>query len=481
MRHKAAHGTESRRTSRLPWILAMLAAIAFAAVVLPAAPAHAEPNGLSTAEVSFAGNDGVVLRGTVLAPAPATERRPAMVMVQGAGNRGRQTLRADAEAFARRGIVTLIYGKRTVGYSLFHRDYSVLADDALAGLRLLGSRPDVDPARIGMWAASEGAFVAPLAANRSTDVKFLIVVGAVGVTPAAQTAWQWGEYLQHAGVSGSLSRTMRVTAVPMMIGAGLFPEANFDPAPAWDHVRQPVLAQWGELDHDAVPRESSQIIRQSLERGGNTNYTIRFVPAVRHSLHRTANGGFDHLDSLPSDYGDYEAAWIRRLAHALPEAITEPAPAQDSAAPVFKSLAWYESPWLQLAALLLFAVAFAGYPLTAAARRIRGRRGAPPVRRPARWLAAGGIATTMGTLTYLFFMMATAANFVGPTVIGRPIPWLVLQILAVATVGATAATALSWRRHQREISRSGQARLGLLVGAGLLFLPWAVYWGLLIP
>jgi hypothetical protein len=26
-----------------------------------------------------------------------------------------------------------------------------------------------------------------------------------------------------------------------------------------------------------------------------------------------------------------------------------------------------------------------------------------------------------------------------------------------------------------------RARLGLLVAAGLLFLPWAVYWGLLIP
>jgi hypothetical protein len=77
--------------------------------------------------------------------------------------------------------------------------------------------------------------------------------------------------------------------------------------------------------------------------------------------------------------------------------------------------------------------------------------------------------------------MVTAANVIGPVVIGRPIPWLVLQCLAVATVVATAATARSWRRHRRDLPRADRVRLGLLAAAGLLFLPWATYWGLLIP
>ncbi|MEU5941075.1 hypothetical protein ABZ807_18190 [Micromonospora sp. NPDC047548] len=455
---------------------------AFAAVlVVPAASAHAAPQDLTTTEVSFSGSGGVVLHGTVLAPASTPHRRPAMVMIEGAGNRGRQELRSAAETFARQGIVTLIYDKRTVGYSLLHRDYSLLADDALAGLQLLRSRADVDPARLGMWALSEGAYAAPLAANRSTDVKFLITVGAVGTTPAAQTAWGYGQFLRHAGVSGSFPHTMQSTAVRMTIGAGLFPEANFDPAPAWEHVRQPLLAQWGELDQEALPRESSQIIQQALERGGNTQYTIRFIPGVRHNLHLTAKGGFDRLDRLPRNYGEYEASWMNGLGRTLPKASADPAPAQDLPAPAPTPLAWYESPWLQLSALLVFLVAFAGYPLTAAARRVRGRRNPPLVRRPARWLAAAGLATTMGSFMYILFVMATAANVLGPVVIGRPMPWLVLQFLAVATVVATAATALSWRRHHRDLSRADQIRLGLLVAAGLLFLPWATYWGLLIP
>jgi uncharacterized protein len=307
------------------------------------------------------------------------------VMVQGAGNRGRNELRAEAEAFARRGVVTLIYDKRTVGYSLLRRDYAVLAEDAQAGLRLLRARGDVNPARVGLWALSEGAFVAPLAANRSSDVKFLITVGAVGVTPVQQTAWSYGEYLRHAGVSGSLAPTMQVTAARMTVAAGLFPQANYDPVPAWEDLRQPVLAQWGELDREAVPQESSQLIREALDRGGNRHYTIRFVPGVRHNLNRTANDGFDRIDSLPPDYGDFEASWIDGLAAGPPAASAQPAPPHSQPSRPLTLLAWYESPWLQLAAILLLLVAFAGYPLTA--------RRAPPAR--PWWRAAGPASRTL--------------------------------------------------------------------------------------
>jgi uncharacterized protein len=473
--------TSLRGLARISWCTLVLAALA--TLALPVAPAHAVSDGLRTTEVSFVGNGGVVLPGTVLAPSASTRRRPGLVMLQGAGNRGRQELRAEAEAFARRGVVTLIYDKRTVGYSLLHRDYSVLAEDALAGLRLLRARADVDPASVGLWAQSEGAYVAPLAANRSTDVRFLITVGAVGVTPVRQTAWQYGEYLRHAGVSGSLAHTMQVTSAQMTVAAGLFPESNHYPVPAWEQLRQPVLAQWGELDRIAVPQESTQIIRQALERGGNTHHTIRSVPGVRHNLNRTADGGFDRIHSLPPNYGDFEASWIDGLAHGqpAPAASAQPAPHQAQPSRPLAPLAWYESPWLQLAGLLLFGVAFAGYPLTAATRRLRGRRGAPPVRRPARWLAATGLATTVGFLLYMLFMLATAANVIGPVLGGRPIPWLILQLLASATVVATVATAVAWRRHRRNLTGASHVRLGVLLAAGLVFLPWAAYWGLLSP
>ena len=44
-------------------------------MALPVAPAHAAPDGLRTTEVSFVGSGGVVLPGTVLAPAASTACR----------------------------------------------------------------------------------------------------------------------------------------------------------------------------------------------------------------------------------------------------------------------------------------------------------------------------------------------------------------------------------------------------------------------
>ena len=232
-------------------------------------------------------------------------------MLEGAGNRGRQELQPGAEAFARRGVITLIYDKRSVGYSLLRRDYGLLADDAIAAVALLATRRDVDPSRLGLWAQSEGAYVAPLACRRSSAIKLVITVGALGVTPAVQTAWAYEQFLRHAGVRSALPHTLKFTALRTMISAGLFPEAHFDPIPAWQQVRQPVLAEWGEFDRVALPRESSTAIEDALRRGGNTRYTMRFINGVRHNLNLTADDGFDRIASLPADYGAYEpTGWM---------------------------------------------------------------------------------------------------------------------------------------------------------------------------
>ncbi|GAA3232232.1 alpha/beta hydrolase family protein [Dactylosporangium siamense] len=442
-------------------------ATVLAALLLASTPtaAHAAPTGLTSTEVSFTGNDGVVLHGTVLTAASGgAARRPGIVMLEGAGNRGRSYLRPEAEAYARHGVVTLIYDKRTEGYSAVHRDFSLLADDALAGLRLLRDRPDVDPSHLGLWALSEGAWVAPLAANRSADVRFLITVGAVGITPAAQTAWAYGTYLRHAGVRGALPRTMRSTVVRTTIDLGLFAESDFDPVPAWQRVRQPVLAQWGRLDRDAVPGLSSRLIGGALDRGGNTSHTIRIVAGTNHNLHRTAADGFDRLPDLPADYADFETAWIADPARTAPSA----SPADEPAPPVFAA---GDHAWVSSGVVLALLVAFAGFLVV-------GRRSR--LGRPARWLAVLTPVTLVATYLYLMFLLVVAAKVTGPVVLGRPLPWLLLQLLAVATVAAAVAVATTWRRH-RDLATAGRIRLGLLTATGALFAVWAVQWGLLLP
>ncbi|WP_432979896.1 alpha/beta hydrolase family protein [Dactylosporangium sp. CA-233914] len=425
---------------------------ALVAALAPGPPAGAEAADLTSTEVTFTGRDGVVLHGTVLAPAGASGDRPGVVMLEGAGNRGRGYLRPDAEAYARHGIVTLIYDKRTKGYSLLHRDYSVLADDALAGLALLRGRAGVDPARVGLWALSEGAFVAPIAAARSADVAFLVTVGAVGPTPAAQTAWAYDEYLRHAGVSGAVSRALRTAVLPAAIAAGLFPEAGFDPAPVWRQVRQPVLAEWGELDRDSVPAESVRIIRAALRDGGNARYRIRIVPGVNHNLHATAAEGFDRRADLLAGYGDAEAAWIESGFEPGPAA-EGVAPASGSPAAAIAPPAWYLRPWPLVVLTVLLLAGFAVAPS---------------------WrLRVLGPLAIVGTLLYLVFLLATAGKVTGPPVLGRPLPWLGLELLVA---GVVVAAALAWRRVGP--ARGRRMRLGAGTAAAVLLVPWAAAWGL---
>src|SRR5262249_13980460 len=95
---------------------------------------------------SFRSGD-VTLHGTIWAPIGAEHSLPGVVLVSGSGPGPRVVSQLEAEAFAAAGIVTLVYDKRTVGYSLFQRSYAQLADDALAGVKLLHTDPKVDPTK----------------------------------------------------------------------------------------------------------------------------------------------------------------------------------------------------------------------------------------------------------------------------------------------------------------------------------------------
>jgi hypothetical protein len=342
----------------------------------------------------------------------------------------------------------------------------------------LATRGDVDPSRLGLWAQSEGAYVAPLACGRSSAVKFVITVGAVGVTPAVQTAWGYDQFLRHAGVDAGLPHTLEITALQTMISAGLFPEANFDPIPAWQQLRQPVLAEWGEFDRVALPRESSTAIEEALRRGGNTRYTMRFISGVRHNLNFTADGGFDRITSLPDDYGVYERHWIDDLARTEPSQLGSP-PTTETPPPVLVPLSGAAA-LVHLGLILTLTIGFAFYPLANLMGRMRRRSMTSGLDGTQRLIVAAGLFTTLGLPVYLLFLMITAANVIGPVVVGRPLPWLLLQG-STATVGVcTLVIAVRWWRSRHGGERTDHHRL-ILVAAGAVLLGWVGYWGLLVP
>lgn len=444
----------------------MIGALLAAAIVVSSPVPAAAPAG----DVSFASH-GVTLHGTVVAP-EGGGLAPGIVMVHGSGEHDRDDYRAEAEAFAKAGIATLIYDKRTEGYSLFERDYSVLADDALAAVQALRSRPGVDPARVGVWGLSEGGWVAPLAASKSKDVAFAVTVGANGVTPDRQQSWAFETYLRHGGVAGSMVDMVASTNMRTLAGAGVFPEAGYDPVPVLEKVRQPVLGLWGELDRLTPPGEAVRIFRETLERTGNRQYTLKVFPQAQHGLRRTTDG-FDKLDGFAPGYLDLVGTWVNGLKDGPVQPSADPPPKQESESVALAPLAWYEAPWLQIGGWALALLAFAAYPVTALFRR----RKDVPLARPARWLAATGLLAIAGFLAYYITLSAGGAMAPGPVLFGRTLPWLALQLIAVGVVVSGAVTAVSWWRRDE----SGGVRVGLLLAGTVLFVPWAVHWGLLVP
>ncbi|WP_424886837.1 alpha/beta hydrolase family protein [Streptomyces sp. XH2] len=458
--------------------MAVLAAVLAGALLLPAAPgAYAAGDGLVRQEVAFRGGDGLVLHGTVLSKNGAPGPGPGIVLVGGSGPGPREEYRQEAEAFARAGITTLVYDKRTVGYSFLHRDFGLLADDALAGVQLLRARSGVNPRQVGIWGFSEGGWVAPLAAARTSDVAFVVTIGGSGYDPLRTQAWNLTTHLHHQGTGGPFRRTIAGPATRFMGATGLFPAAGHDPVPVLERLhRTPVLALWGEHDTQVPPQESAQIFHETLARSGNRHAVIGFVTGGAHNGHRTSDG-FDRiggplfhgkkLGELAPGYAQTMTSWVRAVAAGNPpESSTAPAPVQALATTPVPGHAWYA--WLAPALLVL---GFAAYPVSALLRR-------GPVLRPVRWLAGLGLLAVMAAVACPLAVFVVGDGAAAPVVRGRPVVWLMVQGLAAAVVVSACVSAAALSRRRPAPSRAAWLRLAPVGLAAVAFVPWAVWWGI---
>lgn len=462
-----------------------IAIITFLPAFIPASAkaqdAYVPPAGLSATDITFINGDttlhGSVVRRQDLDP---KTRHPAIILVHGSGPGHRGELGQEAEVFARAGLVTLIYDKRS-DYSKTHRDFSAMADDALAGVRALTALSDVDPARTGMWGLSEGGWVAPLAASRSPEeVRFLVTIGASGLTPARTQAWNLGNRITRAGVTPSTVDAIVRTGMGMAIATDSFPQADYDPVPALRAIRRPVLAIWGELDTQVPPRESAEVFGRELT--ASPSASIRVLPHGAHAGRVTTDGydrvggptvgGFVMGELLPG-YGSLMTGWILGLANGTPAAARDALPAQARAStPVTAASPLW---WLGFAVIVL---ALASWPVWAVVRRIRGRRGRPVGAHAARGLVIAGLASVIGGVTYAIMTIAGSGKNISGYLMGQPLPWLLLRVAVVAALVCAVMTGLALRAATGPAAR---LRLAATALGGLLLVPFAFSLGLLLP
>ncbi len=179
------------------------------------APWSAQASTIVDAENRTFRNGGATLQGTLYLPRGG--RSLAAVVVTHSAS---SPLRSSSlythlrEMLPVLGIAVFVYDRRGSGGSggnLETSDYDLLADDAVAAVRMLQADPRIDPKRVGIWGLSQGGWLSLLAATRSADVAFAVSISAPVVTPDVQMMFSSENSLRVNGYSSADIGQMRAT------------------------------------------------------------------------------------------------------------------------------------------------------------------------------------------------------------------------------------------------------------------------------
>ena len=317
-------------------------------------------------EVTFQNGD-VTLAGKLLIPSTKGPH-PAVILIHGSGpqdrNGERSEIRWVADHFARHGIAALIYDKRGLGVgastgNLATASFGDFAKDAIAGLKLLQNRQDINPKQIGLWGISQAGWVMATATSMSKDIAFIISVsaGGSGYTPAQQNNYNVATEMRAAGFSQDevnqvltsydffynviraggvgdgtkLDAAVRQALKNEKLKDWLPPlsseidwrkrdqwflalDIDFNPVPLWESYSGPVLGIFGELDSSTPVKEVVSILGRTLASRRNTDYAIRVFPKANHNIMEAETGSDSELPRLNRfvpEYLDTMTDWLK--------------------------------------------------------------------------------------------------------------------------------------------------------------------------
>lgn len=300
---------------------------------------------------------GITLAGTLTLPSKEGNF-PAVILITGSGpqNRneelmGHKPFLVLSDYLTKNGIAVLRFDDRGTAASKgdFKTATSVdLSTDVSAGVTYLLSRKEINKKKIGLIGHSEGGIIAPMVANSSNDVAFIVLLAGTGI-PGDQLLLLQQELIGKASglsdsdlqkatqinsgvfeiVSKSTNSEQLKTDLTNYITQSLkdipddqkpagMSEADFvkmqvdqitspwmlyfikyNPAGALEKVKCPVLAVNGEKDLQVPPKENLGAIKNALAKGGNKKVTIIELPCLNHLFQECKTGS-------PAEYATIE-------------------------------------------------------------------------------------------------------------------------------------------------------------------------------
>ena len=310
----------------------------------------AKPYPYKEEEVSFAAGDGKLALAATLTLPQGAGPFPAALLVGGSGPNDRDETIAGHKPFlvladflTKRGIAVLRYDKRGIAKSTGNYADATMENftqDAQAALGYLKSRKEVDVKRLGIIGHSEGGILGALVATRSNDLNWMVLL-ATPATTGERTLLRQSELIARAGGlaeeqitrslefdrkayravreekdAAALERRLRTLVEQSGLGAAMPPAAlqaqirmmsspwfreflDYDPAPALEKLKCPVLALSGDRDLQVDSTENVPLLRKAYESSGNKDFMVVEIEGVNHLFQKAQSGS-------PALYGAIE-------------------------------------------------------------------------------------------------------------------------------------------------------------------------------
>ncbi|MDR3235425.1 MAG: alpha/beta fold hydrolase [Prevotellaceae bacterium] len=291
--------------------------------------------------------DSVTLAGTLTLPQKEGVF-PAVVLISGSGaqNRdeelmGHKPFLVLSDYLTRNGIAVLRFDDRGTAASTGNPDTATSFDfskDVEAGVKYLQTRKEINKKKIGLAGHSEGGIIAPMVAARNKDIAFIVLLAGTGVrgdqiilmqselinrasgmsenelqnamtisrksfematksTDKEQLKTDLTEYLKQ--VLKDSEENVIASQVNAMASPWMQYFLKYNPAPALEKVKCPVLAINGEKDLQVPAKINLEAIQKALSKGGNKKVTVKEFPGLNHLFQECETG-------LPAEYATIE-------------------------------------------------------------------------------------------------------------------------------------------------------------------------------
>jgi uncharacterized protein len=308
---------------------------------------------------------GAVTIACTLSLPAGNGRFPAVALLSGSGPQDRDSelggfrpFKLMSDFLVGLGIAVLRCDDRGVGGSSGSVQESTtrdFADDALAAVRMLRARAEIDAARVGLAGHSEGAVVAAIAASVSSDVRFVVWLAGNAVS-GAEILGQQAEAMARAGgatdaevreigrlhaeflaaIASDVPEAQLVAMGRTLASAQLsaLPEAKrptpadladhsdrliqqslsilrspwgqsfikLDPSEVLHRVTCPVFAAFGGRDLQVPAALNRPRLESALNSAGNTRVTVREYPEANHLFQRSVTGQLSEYATLPKEF-----------------------------------------------------------------------------------------------------------------------------------------------------------------------------------